>query len=99
MKLRCDANYVTYETVIHRARVLSCPTRLAVWQCVGQLAMYAGDIARTLDLAPSTLSHHLAVLEHAGLIRHTRHGRFRWYEWTGVRWGVVSEDEIAAGVI
>jgi DNA-binding transcriptional ArsR family regulator len=89
---------MTYDIVIYRARLLSCPTRLDVWQCVGQLGMYAGDIARTLDLAPSTVSYHLAVLELAGLVRHARQGRYRWYASTGVRWGVVSEDEIAAGV-
>lgn len=59
--------------------------------------MYAGDIARTLDVAPSTASFHLAILEEAGLVRHTQQGRYRWYEWTGVRLGIVTEDEIAAG--
>jgi Helix-turn-helix domain len=96
VKIRCASKYMTYETIIYRARVLSCPTRLDVWQCVGQLGMYAGDIARTLDLAPSTVSHHLAVLEDAGLVRHVRQGRYRWYESTGVRLGVVTEDEIVA---
>ena len=95
LKIRCPSNYMTLETVIRRARLLSCPTRLDVWQCVGQLGMYAGDIARTLNLAPSTVSHHLAVLEHAGLVRHVQQGRFRFYEGTGVRLGIVTEDEIA----
>ena len=95
VKIRRPSNYMTYEIIIHRARVLSCPTRLDVWQCIGQFGMYAGDIARTSDVAPSTVSHHLAVLEHAGLVRHRQQGRYRWYESTGVRWGVVSEDEFA----
>jgi DNA-binding transcriptional ArsR family regulator len=90
---------ISYETIIHRARVLASPTRLDVLQCVGELGMYAGDVARTLDLAPSTVSHHRAVLEDAGLLRHTQQGRYRWYEWTGVRWGIGTEDEIAAGAV
>ncbi|HET8934386.1 MAG TPA: helix-turn-helix domain-containing protein, partial [Polyangiales bacterium] len=76
--------------------LLSCPTRLGVWQCVDGIAMHPGDVARTLNRAPSTISHHLALLESAGLVRQTRHGRYRWYSATGIRWGVVSEDEIAA---
>lgn len=87
---------MTLETLIRRARLLSCPTRLDVWECVGQLGMHPSDIARTLDLAPSTVSHHLAVLEDAGLVRQTQQGRYRWYESTGERWAVVSEDEFAA---
>jgi DNA-binding transcriptional ArsR family regulator len=86
-----------YETMIYRARVLSSESRLDVWQCIGDMGMYAGDIARTLDLAPSTVSHHLAVLEHAGLVRHVRQGRYRLYVLTGERWGVVSEAELAGG--
>ena len=92
MKLRCPPKYVTYDTAIRRARLLCCQSRLDVWQCVSDAGMYAGDIARTLDLAPSTVSHHLAVLEEAGLVRHTRQGRYRWYEATGIRWGVFSEE-------
>jgi DNA-binding transcriptional ArsR family regulator len=90
---------MTYDIVIYRARLLSCQTRLDVWQCVGTSGMYAGDVARTLDLAPSTVSHHLAILKQAGLVRYTQQGRYRWYEWTGVRMGVVTDDEIAAGAM
>jgi DNA-binding transcriptional ArsR family regulator len=88
-----------YETMIYRARVLACRGRLDVWHCIGDAGMYPGDIARTLDLAPSTVSHHLAVLEHAGLVRHIQQGRYRLYQLTGERWGVVSEAELAAGVV
>ena len=99
LNLRWTSNYMTYDIVIHRARLLVCQTRLEVWQCVGDMGMHPSDIARTLDLAPSTVSHHLAVLERAGLVRHTRQGRYRWYESTGERWAVVSEAELAAGVV
>lgn len=35
----------------------------------------AGEVARALDVAPSTLSFHLAALERVGLTHATRHGR------------------------
>jgi DNA-binding transcriptional ArsR family regulator len=34
-----------------------------------------GELGKALDIAPSTLSHHLKELSHAGLIRTTRRGR------------------------
>ena len=67
--------------------------------CIGDFGMYGGDIARTLDLAPSTVSYHPAVLEHAGLVRYVQQGRCRHYTWTGERWGVVSAAELAAGQV
>ena len=84
-----------YEQLLYRARVLACETRLHVWECIGPLGMFAGDIARTLDLAASTVSHHLAVLEDAGLVQHEQQGRCRLYRWTRERWGIVSEAELA----
>jgi DNA-binding transcriptional ArsR family regulator len=35
----------------------------------------AGEIARRLEMPPSTLSSHLAILDHAGLTRSRRDGR------------------------
>lgn len=35
----------------------------------------AGEISRRLDIVPSTLSGHLAVLKRAGLLKSTRHQR------------------------
>jgi ArsR family transcriptional regulator len=47
--------------------------RLLVTQ--GPDGMAAGDIARDLDIPPSTLSTHLSVLSNAGLVSSTRHSR------------------------
>ncbi len=41
----------------------------------GASGLPAGDIATRLGVPPSTLSFHLAALEHAGLTQSTRHGR------------------------
>ena len=73
--------------------------RLDVWTCIGEHGMYSTAIARALDLAPSTVSYHLAILEHAGLVRYVQQGRYRMYAWTGERWGIVSAAELAAGQV
>jgi len=39
----------------------------------------AGDIAVELGLAPATVSHHLALLKNAGLVRVRREGQQRIY--------------------
>jgi len=60
--------------------------------------MYPSGIASTLSLAPSTVSHHLAVLERAGLVEAEQQGRNRLYRCTAERWGVVSEAELQAAM-
>lgn len=52
--------------------------RLAVFRLlvrVGADGLAAGEIARELDVLPNTLSSHLTILGHAGLIRSRREGR------------------------
>jgi DNA-binding transcriptional ArsR family regulator len=59
-------------------QALGQPTRLAVFRLLvqtGSMGLAAGDIARALDLRPNTLSAHLTILEHAGLITSSRQGR------------------------
>lgn len=56
--------------------------RLSVFRLLvraGQSGMAAGDIARTIGIAPAALSFHLKELDHAGLIEATREGRFIRY--------------------
>jgi ArsR family transcriptional regulator, arsenate/arsenite/antimonite-responsive transcriptional repressor len=45
----------------------------------GEPGLAAGEIAAALELPPSSLSFHLAALEHAGLVSATRSGRFIHY--------------------
>jgi DNA-binding transcriptional ArsR family regulator len=62
---------------------LSQETRLDVFRLlIKQLpdAMAAGDIARALEVPPSTLSAHLAILQRAGLVASTRDGRVISYQ-------------------
>lgn len=58
--------------------VLAQETRLRLVRLLasrGASGLAAGEVAAALDVAPSTLSFHLAALEQAGLLRSTRQGR------------------------
>jgi DNA-binding transcriptional ArsR family regulator len=57
---------------------LAHDTRLSVFRLLVQAGpdgLSAGSIASTVEVVPSTLSHHLALLERAGLAVSRRHGR------------------------
>lgn len=61
---------------------LAQDTRLAVFRLLvqaGPEGMAAGQIGEKLDLAPATLSFHLAGLARAGLARSRQEGRFVIY--------------------
>jgi DNA-binding transcriptional ArsR family regulator len=64
--------------------------RLAAFRLLvraGEGGVPAGDIARELGVLPNTLSSHLAILGHAGLIRSRREGRSILYsaDYDGMR--------------
>jgi len=53
-------------------------SRLAVFRLLvraGEAGMAAGEIAREIGALPNTLSSHLTILGHAGLVRARRDGR------------------------
>ncbi len=53
-------------------------SRLAVFRLLvraGAEGMAAGEIAREIGARPNTLSTHLTILDHAGLVRARREGR------------------------
>lgn len=57
---------------------LAQPTRVNLLRLLagkGPSGMAAGQLASALGVPPSTLSFHLAALEQAGLVQHTRQGR------------------------
>jgi len=57
---------------------LGQPTRLAVYRLLveaGPEGLPVGAIGRTLEVAPSTLSHHLSHLVWSGLVAQRRQGR------------------------
>lgn len=77
-------------TAIEALGALAQETRLAVFRLLvkaGAPGMTAGTIARTLEVAPSTLSSHLGILERAGLLQSWRVQRQIFYaaDYGGVR--------------
>lgn len=65
-------------TAVEALSALAHSHRLAVFRLlvrVGADGMAAGEIAREVGVLPNTLSTHLTILGHAGLIRSRRDGR------------------------
>ena len=69
---------------------LAHETRLSVFRAlvkIGPDGMIAGAIAEHCGVPPSTMSHHLATLERAGLVQSTRESRLIRYrtDFAGMR--------------
>ena len=65
-------------TAVEALSALAHASRLAVFRLLvraGAEGMAAGDIAREIGALPNTLSTHLTILGHAGLVRSRREGR------------------------
>jgi DNA-binding transcriptional ArsR family regulator len=65
-------------TAVEALSALAHASRLAVFRLLvraGAEGMAAGDIAREIGALPNTLSTHLTILGHAGLVRSRRVGR------------------------
>lgn len=77
-------------TAITALAALAQDTRMTVFRLLiqaGPRGMTAGDVAVAANAVPSTLSHHLAMLERAGLITSARAGRSLIYaaDYAGTR--------------
>ncbi len=73
---------------------LSQPTRLEAFRLLvqaGAQGLAAGVIAERLGVVSSTLSHHLGLLERAGLVLTRRDGRFVYYSANPSRAGRLME--------
>ena len=70
------------ETMLARARILACPTRLHLWFSLGSDGMRPGDVARMHGVAASTATYHLQMLEREKLVEVVGSGRRRVYRWT-----------------
>lgn len=87
--IRNMSNYRNKKCLATIFQALANPHRLALlehlssccrpgtrWQSEGQEFANVGELAKGLDLAPSTVSHHLKELVRAGLINTERQGKF-----------------------
>jgi ArsR family transcriptional regulator, arsenate/arsenite/antimonite-responsive transcriptional repressor len=56
-------------------RLVSCCMPGTIWSYKAQECTYVGDLAKDLDIVPSTVSHHMKELRQAGLIKMKRSGQ------------------------
>jgi ArsR family transcriptional regulator, arsenate/arsenite/antimonite-responsive transcriptional repressor len=61
-------------------RALSDPTRIRILGLLAERSMYGQELANVLDVKPPTVSHHLAPLVMAGLVRMRRENNYHYYE-------------------
>lgn len=60
------------DLIARRGRALADPTRVRILDVLGRTEQPVGQIAAALDSQPSTISKHLQVLYHAGLVERRR---------------------------
>jgi DNA-binding transcriptional ArsR family regulator len=73
-----NRGYMEPMLAVKRLSALAQDSRLAVFRLLvraGREGMPAGEIARTLEITPNTLSAQLNVLANAGLVTNRREGR------------------------
>jgi len=73
-------------------KALSDASRLKVMCALEEGRLCACQIIELLGLAPSTVSRHMEVLEHAGLIKSTKQQRWVYYELVGKESGKPAVD-------
>lgn len=69
---------MTEQDAIEAFAALAQPSRLEIYKMLVReqpQGLAVGEISRQLDIVPSTLSGHLAILKRAGLLKATRHQR------------------------
>ena len=63
----------------HTIRALADPTRREILKALRGGDLAAGDIAARFPMTAASVSHHLAVLKEAGLVKVERNGRNQIY--------------------
>src|SRR5438874_8751325 len=61
-------------------RALADPTRIRILGLLAERPMYGQELAKVLDVKPPTVSHHLAPLVTAGLVRVRSENNYHYYE-------------------
>lgn len=73
------------ERLIAITKALSDPSRARIVGALGAGELCVCQIVEVLGLAPSTVSKHLALLRHAGLLELRKEGRWAYYQLAGRR--------------
>lgn len=62
-------------------KALADPTRREILNLLKRRNMTAGKIVEQFQMTGATISHHLSILKHAGLIDDRKEGKYVIYEW------------------
>ena len=60
-------------------KALSDPTRREILSLLKHGPLTAGEIVNHFDMTGASISHHLSVLRHAGVIDYEKKGKFIYY--------------------
>ncbi len=60
-------------------KALSDPTRREILNLLREGPLTAGEIVERFDMTGATISHHLSVLKHAGVIDDEKKGKYIYY--------------------
>src|SRR6266581_8154768 len=61
-------------------RALADPTRIRILGLLAEQPRYGQELSKVLDVKPPTVSHHIAALVMAGLVRVRRENNYHYYE-------------------
>ncbi len=71
---------VDARSVVKVAKALADPTRLRMLRVIGTAGeISCGELARRFPISQPTVSHHLKILEEAGLVSSRREGQFHYF--------------------
>src|SRR5947199_9869557 len=68
------------QLLVIMGRALADPTRIRILGLLAERPMYGQELAKVLDVKPPTVSHHLAPLVTAVLVRVRRENNYHYYE-------------------
>ena len=68
------------KSLVVLGRALADLTRIRILGLLGERPMYGQELAQALDVSPPTISHHIASLVMAGLVKVRREDNYHYYE-------------------
>ncbi|HLX59221.1 MAG TPA: metalloregulator ArsR/SmtB family transcription factor [Ktedonobacteraceae bacterium] len=68
------------KSLVVLGRALSDPARIRILGLLSARPMYGQELAQALEVAPPTITHHIAPLNMAGLVKLMRENNYTYYE-------------------
>ena len=67
------------QDIVEVCRMFGDPTRLAIVEQLARAAMSVGQLCKKMGLPQPSMSHHLGLLRHTGIVNRERKGKQRIY--------------------